>query len=160
MLVEKIHEGGGIHSVVQPLSTLFTGFFFFFFWPCCTGWGILPTRPVTEARPLAVTAGVPTTGPPGPHHWPFEVLKWIITVNSLPTWTFSRHLRWLTVKALCKYVSKLGIERFFCYLGLHKKNLQIPNGWSHFKQSAVCNITFSFTYQGSCLILESEAQQY
>ena len=157
MLVDKMHEGGGIHSAVQPLSTLFT--IFFFLAPLHSLWD--PTYPTSDQnRPLAVTAGVPTPGPPGPHHWPFEVLKWIVSVNSLPTWTFSRHFRWLTLKALCKYVSKLGIERFFCYLGLRKKNLQIPDGWSHIKQSTVCNITFSFTYQGSCLILESEAQQY
>lgn len=47
----------------------------------------------------------------------------MITMKSLPTEKLSRQLRWLTVKALCKYLSNLGVERLFCYLGLHKKNL-------------------------------------
>lgn len=45
MLVDKIHEGGGIHSAVQLLSTLFT-IFFFFLAPLHSLWD--PTYPTSD----------------------------------------------------------------------------------------------------------------
>ena len=154
--VDKIHEGGGVHLVAQPLSTLFTVFFI---------WG-----PVAQPMGSLLADQWPNPGP-WQRQQESQPLDRQGPITDRAKFKMNYHREFFTYmdafqapqmadsKSLMQIRRQAGYGEIFCYLGLHKKNLQIPNGRSHFKQSTVCNITFSFTFQGSCLILESETQQ-